>query len=150
MQQVIKTFISSEEFTKRYEERIIPNNLYIKYWDQSVFMGTIINNKFYFYWKPAHIRNSFNTILKGSIVENREGCNIEYKFDKFTSTKISTIIFSSCLIIIGFILLINLELIFLIPFAMSLLSIIPAVLKTKRSKEILIKQLLKIVETSYF
>jgi len=148
MKQAVKTKISSEQFRKAYEQKIIPDKLYSKYWNKSVYMGSLENDKFYFHWKPAYSSNSFKTILKGTIIENNEGCIIEYKFDKSKSTKILSGIFSSSLFIAALILLINLELLCLIPFSLGLLCIIPAILKTKRSKRILLKQLLKLIETS--
>lgn len=148
MKQAVKTKISSEEFKKAYEQKIIPDNLYSKYWNKSVFMGRLKNDEFYFYWDPAHATNSFKTILKGTIKENHEGCIIEYRFDKNKYTKIFAGISSSSLFIAALILLINQELLCLIPFSLGLLCIIPAILKTKRSKRILLKQLLKLSETS--
>ena len=148
MKQAVKTKFSSEEFKKAYEQKIIPDNLYSKYWNKSVFMGRLINDKFYFYWDPAYAGNSFKTILKGTIIENHEGCIIGYKFDKNKYTKIFAGISSSSLFIAALILLINKELLCLIPFSLGLLCIIPAILKPRRSKRILLKQLLKLVETS--
>lgn len=147
MKQAVKTKISSEQFRKAYEQKIIPDKLYSKYWNKSVFLGSLENDKFYFHWKPAYSGNSFKTILKGTIIENNEGCIIEYKFDKSKSTKILSGIFSSSLFVVALILLIFQELLCLIPFSLGLLCIIPSILKTKRSKRILLKQLLKLVET---
>lgn len=146
MKQAIKTKISREEFKKAYEQRIIPDNLHSKYWNKSVFMGSLENNKFYFYWKPAYASNSFKTVLKGIIFENHEGCIVEYKFDKNKAAKVFTGISSPSLFIVALILLINQELLFLLPFSLGLLCLFPAMLKRKRSKRILLKQLLKLVE----
>lgn len=146
MRQAIKAKISREEFKKAYEQKIIPDNLHSKYWDKSVFMGSLGNDKFYFYWKPAYASKSFRTILKGSMIENNEGCIIEYKFDKNKPAKIFSGISSPSLFIVALILLINQELLFLLPFSLGLLCLFPAMLKNKRSKRILLKQLLKLVE----
>lgn len=147
MKKAIKAKLSSEEFKKAYKQKIIPDNLHSKYWNKSVFLGSLKNDVFHFYWKPAYSGNSFKTILKGAIIENHEGCIIEYKFDKSKSIKILSGIFSSSLFVVALILLIYQELLCLIPFSLGLLCIIPAMLKSKRSKRILLKQLLKLVET---
>lgn len=137
--------VTSEEFTKKFKEKIILKNLYYRNYEKSVFWGRIKNNKFYFCWKSAYVRNDFTTIIRGTITQNDDGTYVVYKFDKFTIAKITSIILSLNLMFFAIFLLINLELVGIIFVAMSLASFLPILIKNNKRKDILLKQLLEMV-----
>lgn len=145
MRQVIKMKVTSEEFTKKFKEKIILKNLYYRNYEKSVFWGRINKKKFYFCWKPAYVRNDFTTIIRGTITQNDDGTYVVYKFDKFTIAKITSIILSLNLMFFAIFLLINLELVGIIFVAMSLASFLPILIKNNKRKDILLKQLLEMV-----
>lgn len=141
--QVLNLCITRKEFNSRFFQNVNAYTYknYLAFHSEDVFYGKLSGSHFTLLFKPAFIRNSFTTIIRGKIVEQNGKCMIHYTYSMLRAVQLFLIAWIACFLFLGILMFFCSTYFVFIPMIFAAMGIAILTIKSKKRKALLLNKL---------